>query len=537
MSRYGQYIYRFSNHAVDGNGSMRDELGGKGAGLAEMALLSVPVPPGLTISTSVCRHYLEHGRMPMGLKEELASSLRWLEETHGRRFNDEGNPLLVSVRSGAAVSMPGMMDTILNVGLNRKNLEGLADANGSLRFALDSYRRLLQMFGSVVLNVPKKQFDHIVERAKGQEGVRADSEISENGLRRIVGAFHEAIRRSTGEPFPEDAHVQLSMATEAVFQSWKNERAQHYRRLNHISDGSGTAVTIQAMAFGNRGSDSGTGVGFTRNPSTGAREVFGEFLANAQGEDIVGGIRTPMPIAGLARSMPEVYEQLCAITSRLERHFRDAQDFEFTVENGELFLLQTRSAKRSAIAAIRIAVDMAKEELISKQEAVARVKTSSIGEILSPQIDFSSGVPEVIAQGLAASPGAAVGRVALSANGAVDAAGQHGENPIILVTEETTADDIHGMAVAVGVLTAQGGATSHAAVVAEAWVSAASPERRVSLWTRQKGPCESGTPPSMRATGSRWMVRRDVCLRGNYLCKPVRPTIPTSTPCWIGLST
>jgi pyruvate,orthophosphate dikinase len=466
MSRDKQYIYRFSSQVVDGNGSMRDELGGKGAGLAEMAMLSIPVPPGLTISTSVCRHYLEHGKMPLGLEDELATGLQWLEETHGRRFNDEPNPLLVSVRSGAPISMPGMMDTILNVGLNERNLEGLAKQNGSLRFALDSYRRLLQMFGSVVLNVPKKQFDLALERAKVQEGVTADSEISENGLRRIVGEFHEVILRCTGNPFPEDAHVQLSMATEAVFQSWKNERAQHYRRLNHIPDRSGTAVTIQAMAFGNRGSDSGTGVGFTRNPSTGTRAVFGEFLANAQGEDIVAGIRTPMSIAELALSMPDVYEELSSITNRLEQHFRDAQDFEFTVENGKLFLLQTRSAKRSAIAGVRIAVDMAKEELISKYEAVARVKTSSIGEILSPQIDFSSGVPEVIAQGLAASPAAAVGRIALSANEAVDAAGKAGENPVILVTQETTADDIHGMAVAVGFLTAQGGATSHAAVVA-----------------------------------------------------------------------
>jgi pyruvate,orthophosphate dikinase len=466
MSRDNQYIYRFGSQAVDGNGSMREELGGKGAGLAEMALLSIPVPPGLTLSTMVCRYYLEHGKMPFGLKEELAAALEWLEETHGRRFNDERNPLLVSVRSGAAVSMPGMMDTILNVGLNERNLEGLAKQNGSMRFALDSYRRLLQMFGSVVLRVPKKQFDRAVERVKDQEGVAVDSGISESGLRTIVAEFLEVVRQSTGKPFPQDAHLQLSMATEAVFQSWNNERAHHYRQLNQIPHGSGTAVTIQAMAFGNRGLDSGTGVGFTRNPSTGDRAIFGEFLANAQGEDIVAGSRTPMPIERLALTMPEVYEQLTSITCRLEKHFHDAQDFEFTVENGKLFLLQTRSAKRSPVAAVRMAVDMAKEGLISKQEALMRVKTSSVGEILSPQLDLPSVVPEVIAQGLAASPGAAVGRIALSANEAVDAAGPHGENPVILVTQETTADDIHGMAVAVGFLTAQGGATSHAAVVA-----------------------------------------------------------------------
>jgi len=466
MGRNSKYVYRFGSHVVDGNGSMRDELGGKGAGLAEMTLLSIPVPPGLTISTTVCRFYLEHGTMPLGLKEELAAALRWLEGTHGRKFNDEQNPLLVSVRSGAAVSMPGMMDTILNVGLNERNLKGLAKQNGSLRFALDSYRRLLQMFGSVVLEVPKKQFDFVIEAMKKEEEVTTDSEISERGLRSIVDEFHQVIRRCTGEPFPEDAHVQLSMAIEAVFQSCRNERAQHYRRLHNIADDAGTALTIQVMAFGNRGLDSGTGVGFTRNPSTGAKEMFGEFLANAQGEDIVAGTRTPMPIAELAQSMPEVYEELCTITGRLEQHFRDVQDFEFTVENRRLFLLQTRSAKRSAIAAVRTAVDMAREGLITKHEALTRVKTSSIGEILSPQIDFSLGVPEAIAQGLPASPGAAVGRIALSADEAVDAAGKHGENPVILATQETTADDIHGMAAAVGFLTAQGGATSHAAVIA-----------------------------------------------------------------------
>ena len=466
MNRNGRYVYRFGNQVVDGNGEMRAELGGKGAGLAEMALLSIPVPPGFTISTATCRFYLELGEMPLGLKEELSTALRWLEAAHGRAFNDEQNPLLVSVRSGAAISMPGMMDTILNVGLNERNLDGLAKQNGSMRFALDSYRRLLQMFGSVVLEVPKKEFNSVIDLMKQKEGVAADSEISQLGLRSIVDEFHVIIRHSTRNPFPEDPYVQLSMAIEAVFRSWRNERAQHYRRLNDISDTSGTAVSIQAMAFGNRGSNSGTGVGFTRNPSTGVRELFGEFLANAQGEDIVAGIRTPLSICELGYRMPEVYRDLHTITGRLERHFRDAQDFEFTIENGKLFLLQTRSAKRSAMAAVRIAVDMANEGLISKQEALARVKTSSISEILSPQFDFSRGAPKTLAQGLPASPGAAVGRTALSADEALDMAGDQGENPVILVTRETTADDIHGMAVAVGFLTAQGGATSHAAVVA-----------------------------------------------------------------------
>lgn len=466
MNRNDRYVYRFGSQVVDGNGEMRAELGGKGAGLAEMALLSVPVPPGFTISTAACRYYLEYSEMPFGLKEELSTALRWLETAHDREFDDEQNPLLVSVRSGAAVSMPGMMDTILNVGLNERNLDGLATRNGSMRFALDSYRRLLQMFGAVVLEVPKKEFDGVLDFMKQKEGVSVDAEISEQGLRSIVDEFHQVILRGSGEPFPENPHVQLSMAIEAVFRSWKNERAQHYRRLNNILDAAGTAVTIQAMAFGNRGADSGTGVGFTRNPSTGARELFGEFLTNAQGEDIVAGIRTPVSIAELSNSMPEVYRELHTITSRLERHFCDAQDFEFTIENGKLFLLQTRSAKRSALAAVRTAVEMAKEGLISKQEALARVKTSSISEILSPQFDFSRGVPKTIAQGLPASPGAAVGRIALSADEAVEMAGESGENPVILVTQETTADDIHGMAVAAGLLTAQGGATSHAAVVA-----------------------------------------------------------------------
>lgn len=466
MNRNSKNVYRFGCQVFDGDVSMRAELGGKGAGLSEMARLSIPVPPGFTLTTSVCLHYLEHGDLPFGLKEELGAALLWLEEAHGRKFDDAQNPLLVSVRSGAAVSMPGMMDTILNVGLNEKNLEGMAKQNGSLRFALDSYRRLMQMYGSVVLEVPKKQFDFIIDAVKLSECVTADAEISEAGLRNIVDQFHEIIRRYTGKPFPQDVREQLSMAIYAVFQSWRNERALRYRKIHNIADDSGTAVTIQAMAFGNRGLDSGTGVGFTRNPSTGSREMFGEFLGNAQGEDIVAGVRTPISIAEFAQKMPEAYEELCTITKKLEHHFRDAQDFEFTVENKKLFLLQTRSAKRSAAAAARIAVDMAEEGLISRREAIARVHASSISEILSPKLDLSGGTPKVSAHGLAASPGAAVGRIALSAEEAVRAANKHDADPVILVSQETTADDIHGMAVAAGFLTARGGATSHAAVVA-----------------------------------------------------------------------
>jgi pyruvate, orthophosphate dikinase len=466
MTRSGRYVYRFSRQAVDGNDAMRAELGGKGAGLAEMALLSLPVPPGFTISTEACRFYLMNRKMPLGLEAELAAALKWLETVLGRNLEDGHNPLLVSVRSGAAVSMPGMMDTILNVGLTRRNLEDLARQNGSMRFALDSYRRLLQMFGSVVLEVPKKDLDMWVDSVREKEGVNLDSEISEAGLQSIVDGLHDVISHFSGEPFPDDPYIQLSRAIEAVFQSWNNERAQYYRRLNNIPDTSGTAVTIQAMVFGNRGTSSGTGVGFTRNPSTGVKKLFGEFLTNAQGEDIVAGARTPLALNELAQSMPQIYTELHSVTSRLERHFRDAQDFEFTIEEGNLFLLQTRSAKRTAVAAVRIAVDMVEEGLISKQEALVRVKTSSISEILSPQFDFSSGIPEALTQGLAASPGAAVGRIALSSEEAVEMAGDRSENPVILITEETTAEDIHGMAAAVGFLTARGGATSHAAVVA-----------------------------------------------------------------------
>ena len=461
-----KYIYRFGNNAVDGDESMRELLGGKGAGLAEMTRLSIPVPPGFTIGTNVCRHYLKYGALPAEFAGELTAAMGWLEESIGRKFNDEQNPLLVSVRSGAAVSMPGMMDTILNVGLTPDGVAGLAQQSGSPRFAWDSYRRLLQMMGTVVLLVAKKEFDAVLDAARASEGVNADSELSEAALKGVGERFNVAIRRCARRALPENANEQLLLAIHAVFDSWGNERAKYYRRLHEISDQLGTAVTVQAMVFGNAGYDSGTGVGFTRNPSTGNPEMFGEFLANAQGEDIVAGTRTPVPIAALATAMPTIYAELSAVVRRLEQHYRDAQDFEFTVEKGKLFLLQTRSAKRSAVAAVRIAVDMVGEGLISKREAVARIEPLSIGKILAPQLDFSAGVPEVLAMGIAASPGAAVGRIVLSANEAVRIAAMPESDAVILVSQETTAEDIHGMAVAAGLLTANGGATSHAAVVA-----------------------------------------------------------------------
>ena len=370
MDGLAKQVFRFGSDVVDGNGSMGRTLGGKGAGLAEMMKLSFPVPPGFTVTTNVCRFFLKQGSLPPHLAPELAGSLRWLEDNVGKRFGDARDPLLVSVRSGAPISMPGMMDTILNVGLNDRTVRGLAKKSGSERLALDSYRRLLQMFGSVVLDVPKQAFEDASDEVRKEHPSHLDDEMSERELRLIVESFKVVIQRHTGQPFPQDPSVQLELALEAVFRSWWSERAKFYRRLNNISDTMGTAVTVQAMVFGNRGMDSGTGVGFTRNPSTGERGVFGEYLANAQGEDIVAGVRTPMPISQLSEQMPTVYRELLQLAEHLEQHYRDTQDFEFTVESGKLFLLQTRAAKRAAVAAVRIAVDMVSEGLITKEAAL-----------------------------------------------------------------------------------------------------------------------------------------------------------------------
>ena len=455
----GKLIYKFGRDVVEGSGSMGTLLGGKGAGLAEMTLLSVPVPPGMTITTDVCRFYLRQAALPMELKPELTGSLLWLEQQVGKRFGDSRDPLLVSVRSGAPISMPGMMDTVLNVGLNDQSVQGLAHASGSQVFALDSYRRLLQMFGSVVLGISKHAFE-----AAAADVRQENSELTEVGLRLTIEAFKTVIQEHTGSAFPQDPSVQLLMAVEAVFRSWRSERAIFYRKLNGIADTIGTAVTIQAMVFGNRGMDSGTGVGFTRNPSNGDPRIFGEYLPNAQGEDIVAGIRTPHSISELADTMRPVYSELVELTEKLERHYKDAQDFEFTVEKGELFLLQTRTAKRSGLAAVKIAVDLADEGLITREEALIRISPSCLEEMLSPQLDLSEFNGTALTTGLPASPGSAVGMLALSANAAVT---MHARgDAVILLTEETTADDIHGMDASVGFLTARGGATSHAAVVA-----------------------------------------------------------------------
>ncbi|HEU5340753.1 pyruvate, phosphate dikinase, partial [Edaphobacter sp.] len=398
------------------------------------------------------------------LQAEINSGVGWLESTTERRMNDPSNPLLVSVRSGSPVSMPGMMDTVLNVGLNDRSVAGLAEKSGSMCFALDSYRRLIQMFGTIVLNLPKQEFDRALHAVKSAHSVENDSELSQDALRELISLYDHIVLDHTDGPFPQDPRKQLEMAVNAVFRSWGNERAKCYRKLNGISEKLGTAVTVQAMVFGNRGEGSGTGVGFTRNPSTGARELFGEFLLNAQGEDIVAGTRTPIPLEHLANAMPDIYRELLAVVSRLENHYREVQDFEFTVESGKLFLLQTRTAKRAALAAVRTTVEMASEGMITKREALERVDPNSITEMLSSRLDLSDHDREPLTQGLAASPGAAAGRIALSADDAVEMASR-GEK-VVLVTQETTADDIHGMAVAAGFLTARGGATSHAAVVA-----------------------------------------------------------------------
>jgi pyruvate,orthophosphate dikinase len=448
-------MYRFGRDVVDGDGSMTMLLGGKGAGLAEMTSLGVPVPPGFTISIDVCRFYQEHGILPDGLESEIDKAITWLEAGAGRSFGDPKNPLLVSVRSGAPISMPGMMDTILNVGLNDCCVLGLATTSGSPRFAHDSYMRLMHMFGSVVLGVPKASMEEIDQAGEGS---------GDAVLRRREVKLQEIIRAKAAVVFPQDAKRQLMMAIEAVFQSWNSERARFYRTLNKISDDLGTAVTVQMMVFGNSGEDSGTGVGFTRDPSTGEKQMFAEFLPNAQGEDIVAGTRTPLSIRELAERMPSVYTELARLTTLLEKHYRDVQDFEFTIERGSLYLLQTRAAKRSALSAVKTAVDMAKEGLISRKEAIRRVKPASLVEILCPQLDLSGAEYPILAQGISASPGAAVGQIATSSDFAVELA--HTGVPVILITEETTAEDIKGMAASVGFLTAKGGATSHAAVVA-----------------------------------------------------------------------
>src|ERR687895_966032 len=454
-----RYVYDFDEHAV---GS--ELLGGKGAGLAEMTALGVPVPAGFTITTGACRAYMQNGkRVPSGLDDEIETHLRALEEKTGKRFGDPADPLLVSVRSGAAVSMPGMMDTILNLGLNDEAVEGLAESTGNRRFAYDSYRRLIQMYGEVVDGIDAERFEDAIAQLKEARGASHDSDLSAEDLTELVGTYKEIYRGANGSDFPQDANEQLARAVRAVFDSWETPRAQVYRRAHAIPDDLGTAVNVVQMVFGNMGETSGTGVAFTRDPSTGEQGVYGEFLPDAQGEDVVAGIRTPEALERMSDRLPEAYADLLDTRHRLEEHFRDVQDIEFTVEDGRLYLLQTRSAQRTAAAALRSAVDMVDDGLISREEAVARIDPAQLDQLLHPMIDPKAEY-EVSARGLNASPGAASGGVVFDADTAEER-GRAGDR-VILVRWETTPDDIHGMIHAQGILTAHGGMTSHAAVVA-----------------------------------------------------------------------
>ncbi|WP_300609106.1 pyruvate, phosphate dikinase [Methanohalophilus sp.] len=458
-----KFVYLFGNGYTEGNNSMKDLLGGKGANLAEMANLGIPVPAGFTITTEVCVLYLRDHKYPDGLLEQIDEALLKLEEANKKKFGDPDNPLLLSVRSGARVSMPGMMDTVLNLGLNDKTVKGIAKKSNNERFAYDSYRRFLTMFGDVVLGIKYAKFESILEEKKHELGVEQDTELDVASLKDLVNKFKEVIKEHTGEDFPQDPRKQLQMAIDAVFNSWNNQRAIKYRKLNGIPDEWGTAVNVQSMVFGNMGDDCGTGVAFTRDPATGEKRFFGEYLTNAQGEDVVAGIRTPQPIENLKKNMPKVYEQLEKIYKKLENHFRDMQDIEFTIQEGKLYILQTRTGKRTAAAAIKIAVDMEKEGLIDKKTAVSRIEPAQIDMLLHPMFDPDA-TYDVIATGLPASPGAAVGRVVFTAEDAEDKAKEGIKT--ILVRTETSPEDIGGMDASEGILTVRGGMTSHAAVVA-----------------------------------------------------------------------
>src|SRR5919201_4965443 len=456
----GKYVYDFDESSEGG----RELLGGKGVGLAEMTGLGVPVPAGFTVTTDACRAYMANGKaLPDGLEEEVEYHLEALEERTGKRFGDPEDPLLVSVRSGAAVSMPGMMDTILNLGLNDEAVEGLARQTGNPRFARDSYRRLIQMYGEVVDGIDAHRFEQALTELKRGRGASQDVDLTAEDLAELVETFKRIYREGTGADFPQDAREQLGRAVRAVFDSWETPRAQVYRRAHGIPDDLGTAVNVVQMVFGNKGDDSGTGVAFTRDPATGESGLYGEFLPNAQGEDVVAGIRTPQPLERMKDVMPEAFDQFLDTMRRLEEHYRDMQDIEFTVEDGELYLLQTRGAKRTAAAAVKAAVAMVDEGLISREEAVARIDAAPLDQLLHPMLDPKAQF-EVAAKGLNASPGAASGKVVFDADTA-EARGRAGED-VILVRWETTPDDIHGLIQARGVLTAHGGMTSHAAVVA-----------------------------------------------------------------------
>ncbi|MGE5343111.1 MAG: pyruvate, phosphate dikinase [Candidatus Omnitrophota bacterium] len=459
-----KYVYFFSRDFTEGKKELKSLLGGKGANLAEMSNLKLPIPPGFTITTQVCELYYENNKKyPEGLEIEVESNLRKLEELMGKRLGDANDPLLVSVRSGAAASMPGMMDTILNLGLNDESVKGLAKRSGNDRFAYDSYRRFIQMFGDVVLGVEHANFEEILESVKKKKGVHHDLDLDTNDLKTIVTEYKALVKEETGNEFPQDPKQQLWKAIDAVFGSWNNDRAIKYRELNNITTLKGTAVNVQSMVFGNLGETSGTGVAFSRNPSTGENKYYGEYLMNAQGEDVVAGIRTPMPVSELEKQNAAVYNQLIDFKNKLEAHYRDMQDMEFTIQDGQLFLLQTRDGKRTGFAAVKIAVDMVHEGLISKKEAIMRVQPTALDQLLHPSIDPSEKY-QALAKGLPASPGAAIGEIVFTAEHAEHMA-QAGKK-VVLVRKETSPEDIGGMNAAQGILTATGGMTSHAAVVA-----------------------------------------------------------------------
>jgi pyruvate,orthophosphate dikinase len=460
-----KHVYFFGNGKAEGNRRMKDLLGGKGSGLAEMTNASLPVPPGFTISTAVCTiYYDQKAKIPAAIDREIEENVRKLEKAADAKLGSTDNPLLVSVRSGAKFSMPGMMDTILNLGLNDGAVEGLKARTTNGRFAYDSYRRFMQMFGNVVLEIPKDAFEHELEAVKHARGAKLDTELDESALREVVERYEQVVQKRAGRAFPQNPGDQLKMARDAVFRSWMNPRAKEYRRIYDIPDHIGTAVNVQMMVFGNTGNRSGTGVGFTRNPATGKKEFYGEFLINAQGEDIVAGIRTPQPIRELEQVMPKAYKRLRDITTRLERHYKDVQDFEFTIQDERLFMLQTRSGKRTGYAAVVIATDLVSEKLVTPKEAVLLVDPESLSQLLAPGFDPDEWkrIPAAT-RGLPASPGAACGHVVFSAARAVEWSEQG--KPVILVRRETVPDDIHGMFVSQGILTATGGMTSHAAVV------------------------------------------------------------------------
>ncbi|HKV14307.1 MAG TPA: pyruvate, phosphate dikinase, partial [Reyranella sp.] len=471
-----KWVYGFGNGTADGKADMRDLLGGKGANLAEMSSIGLPVPPGFTVTTEVCTYYYANNRAyPKELKAQVSAALAQVEKIVGRKFGDAENPLLVSVRSGARASMPGMMDTVLNLGLNDTTVLGLARSSGDERFAYDSYRRFIQMYCNVVLEIDHHNFEEVLEQKKNDLDIHLDTELKAADWKDVIKQYKKVIERELGKPFPQDPQEQLWGAVGAVFGSWMNQRAITYRKLHDIPESWGTAVNVQAMVFGNMGDDCATGVAFTRNPSTGENLFYGEYLVNAQGEDVVAGIRTPQQLTiqgkeaqksdkpAMEEVMPEVYRQLAEIRARLERHYHDMQDIEFTVQSGKLYMLQTRNGKRTAKAALKIAVDMVREGLIDRKEAVTRIAPASLDQLLHPTLDPKA-ERKVLAKGLPASPGAAFGKVVFTADAAEKMA-RDGEK-VILVRRETSPEDIHGMHAAQGILTSTGGMTSHAAVVA-----------------------------------------------------------------------